>query len=78
MDKYGETGRNDLARSLGRNYLNAGATVKLRYQTLLVDNKGAFSEEEDAFIIREVIKQVPEAFEKPNHEIKVDLKIIAS
>jgi len=78
VDKYGETGWADLARSLGRNYLKAGAAVNRRYERLLVGNKGAFSEEEDAFIIREVIKQVPEAFEKPYHQIKVDFKVIAS
>merc|ERR1712032_757734 len=78
VDKYGETGWNDLARSLGRNYLGAGPVVQGRYERLLVGNKGAFSEEEDALIVREVIKQVPEAFEKPYHQIKVDFKIIAS
>ena len=76
--KYGETGWEDLARSLGRNYLRAGAAVKLRYEMLLAGNKGAFSEEEDDFIIREVIKQVPDAFEKPYHEIKVNFKTISS
>jgi len=78
VDKYGETGWLDLARSLGRNYLTAGNAVRGRHEKLLVGNKGAFSEEEDAFIIREVIKQVPEAFEKPYHQIKVDFKVIAS
>jgi len=78
VEKHGETGWNDLARSLGRNYLQAGPAVKERYERLLVGNKGAFSEEEDDFIIREAIKQVPEAFEKPYHEIKVGCKRIAS
>merc|ERR1712032_305928 len=78
VDKYGETGWADLARSLGRNYVKAGAAVNRRYERLLVGNKGAFSDEEDAFIIREVIKQVPDAFEKPYHQIKVDFKVIAS
>merc|ERR1719222_315005 len=78
VDKHGETGWSDLARSLGRNYLRAGASVKGRYERLLVGNKGAFSEEEDDFIIREVIKQVPEAFERPYHETKVDFKTIAA
>merc|ERR1719391_733408 len=55
--KHGETGWNDLARSLGRNYLKAGAAVKIRYEKLLVGNKGGFNEEEDAFVIGEVIKQ---------------------
>jgi len=78
VDKYGETGWSDLARSLGRNYLGAGCSVQRRYERLLVGNKGAFSEEEDAFIIREVIKQVSEAFEKPYYQITLDFKIIAS
>ena len=34
--------------------------------------------EEDAFITGAVIKQVPEAFEKPYHGIKVDFKTVAS
>jgi len=78
VDKHGETGWNNLARSLGRNYLRAGDVVKGRYERLLVGNKGAFSEEEDDFIIREVIKQVPEAFEKPYHETKMDFKSMSS
>jgi len=78
VDKHGETGWNNLARSLGRNYLRAGAAVKTRYERLLVGNKGAFSEEEDDFIIREVIKQVPEGFVKPYHETKLDFKSISS
>jgi len=78
VDKHGETGWNNLARSLGRNYLGAGAAVKTRYERLLVGNKGAFSEEEDDFIIREVIKQVPEGFVKPYHETKLDFKSISS
>jgi len=78
VDEYGETGWADLARSLGRNYLGAGPAVQGRYERLLVGNKGAISDEEDDFIIREVIKQVPKAFEKPYHEIKVNFKTISS
>merc|ERR1719391_1239585 len=78
VKEHGETGWKDLARSLGRNYLGAGTAVRIRYEKLPVGNKGGFSEEEDAFIIGEVIKQVPDAFEKPYHEIKVDFKIISS
>jgi len=78
VEKHGETGWNDLARSLGRNYLRAGGVVKGRYEKLLVGKKGAFSEEEDAFIIKEVLKQEPEAFEKPLHKTNLRLKIIAT
>merc|ERR1719222_167765 len=78
VDKHGETGWNNLARSLGRNYLRAGHAVKGRYERLLVGNKGAFSEEEDDFIIRQVIKQEPEAFENAYQGNKVDFKTIAS
>jgi len=78
VEKHGETGWMDLARSLGRNYLKAGAVVKGRYEKLLVGKKGAFSEEEDAFIIKEVLKQEPDAFEKPYHETNLRPKIIAT
>merc|ERR1719458_1536102 len=78
VDKHGETGWNDLARSLGRNYLKAGPVVKGRYERLLVGKKGAFSEEEDAFIIKEVLKQEPDAFEKPYHKTNLRPKIIAT
>ena len=59
-------------------YLKAGTVVKGRYEKLLVGKKGAFSEEEDAFIIKEVLKQEPDAFEKPYHETNLRLKIIAT
>jgi len=78
VDEFGETGWNDLARSLGRNYLEAGNAASSRYERLQVGKKGVFSEEEDAFIIGKAIEQVPEAFEKPYHEVKVDNKTIAS
>lgn len=78
VDKHGETGWMDLARFLGRNYLAAGLADKRRYEKLLMGSKGVFSQEEDAFIIREVLKQDPKAFEKACYKNRLNFKMVAS
>ena len=78
VKENGETGWQYLARSLGRNYLRAGAVVKERYETLVTINKGAFSQAEEALLIRDVLKQVLDAMEKPYHESDLNFRNLES
>jgi hypothetical protein len=82
VDKHGATRWAELARNLGRRYLSAAQSVKLRYDDLRGKAKGnrqgAFDSEEFAVLIGEVMKQDPAAFEKPMEENDLDFKSIAS
>merc|ERR1719266_1891885 len=82
VDKHGATRWAELARNLGRRYLNAGITVRTRYEELTGKAKGnrqgAYGSEEFAVLIGEVMKQDPEAFEKPMEGNDLDFKSIAS
>ena len=79
VEENGETGWTYLARALGRNYLRAGAAVQERYDVLkTVVKKGAFSKEEDALLIKEVLKQDLDAMEKPCHKTDLNFKQIES
>ena len=82
MDKHGATRWAELARNLGRKYFNAGLTVRVRYEELTGKAKGnrqgAYGSEEFTVLIGEVMKQDPEAFEKPMEGNDLDFKSIAS
>jgi len=82
VDKHGATRWTELARNLGRNYLQAKATVKNRYEELTGKAKGnrqgAYDSEEFAVLIEEVMKQDPAAFEKPMEDNDLDFKSIAA
>merc|ERR1719209_1543231 len=82
VDKHGATRWAELARNLGRRYLNAGITVRTRYEELTGKAKGnrqgAYGSEEFAVLIGEVMKQDPEAFERPMEGNDLDFKSIAS
>merc|ERR1719239_997918 len=69
VDKHGATRWAELARNLGRKYLQAGNSVRTRYEELTGKAKGnrqgAYGSEEFTVLIGEVMKQDPEAFEKP-------------
>ena len=78
VEKNGATRWAELARKLGRMHLRAGSTVKTRYEELKGNaegnRKGAFDSEEFSLLIGEVLKQDPEAFEKPFEENRLDFK----
>ena len=78
VEKNGATRWAELARKLGRMYLRAGSTVKTRYEEIKGNaegnRKGAFDSEEFSLLIGEVLKQDPEAFEKPFEENRLDFK----
>ena len=78
VEKNGATRWAELARKLGRMHLRAGSTVKTRYEELKGNaegnRKGAFDSEEFSLLIGEVMKQDPEAFEKPFEENRLDFK----
>merc|ERR1719239_1173411 len=82
VDKHGATRWAELARNLGRRYLNAGYSVQSRYEELTGKAKGnrqgAYGSEEFTVLIGEVMKQDPEAFEKPMEGNDLDFKSIAS
>merc|ERR1719458_1518267 len=82
VDKYGATRWAELARNLERMYLRAGGSVRDRYQELTGKAKGnrqgAYDSEEFAVLIEEVMKQDPEAFEKPMEGNDLDFKSIAT
>ena len=83
VDKHGATRWAELARNLGRMYLNASSTIRNRYEELTGKAKGnkqgAFDSKEYAFLIREVMNVDPAAFEKPLEDnALVVLKRIAS
>jgi len=83
VDKHGATRWAELARNLGRRYLSAGYTVQTRYEELTGKAKGnrqgSYDSEEFTVLIREVMKQEPEAFEKPMEDNdRLDFKSIAS
>merc|ERR550532_718294 len=67
VDKHGATCWAELARNLGRNYLQAGASVQNRYEELTGKAKGnrqgAYDSEEFAVLIEEVMKQDTTVFE---------------
>ena len=81
VEKNGATRWAELARKLGRMYICAGSTVKTRYEELKGNaegnRQGAFDSNEFSVLIGEVIKQAPEAFEKPVEENELDFKNIA-
>merc|ERR550532_871438 len=82
VDKHGATRWTELARNLGRNYLQAGHSVQNRYEELdgkaKGNRQGAYDSEEFAVLIEEVMKQDPAAFEKPMEDNDLDFKKIAS
>merc|ERR1719209_2745903 len=82
VDKHGATRWAELARNLGRSYTNAGYSVQNRYEELTGKAKGnrqgAYGSEEFAVLIGEVMKQDPEAFEKPMEGNDLNFKSIAS
>ena len=82
VDKHGTTRWAKLARKLGRRYLMAGSTVRTRYEQLKGkaegNRKGAYGSEDFSLLIGEVLKQDPEAFEKPFEENGLDFKTIAA
>ena len=71
-----------LARSLGRRYAGAGSSVQQRYEELggrlKGYRRGTYVSEENSCIFKEVLKQVPEAFEKRIEESEINFKAIAS
>merc|ERR550532_3260830 len=82
VDKHGATRWAELARNLERMYLNAGATIKHRYEELTGKAKGnrqgAYDSNEFAVLIEEVMKQDPAAFDKPMEDNDLDFKSIAA
>ena len=82
VEEHGLTGWMELARSIARWYLRAGAAVKTRYEelngTLMGNKSGAYCIEEVRTIIKEVLKQDPNVFEKPLDESNIKFKAIAS
>ena len=82
VKEHGPKDWTKLARSLGRKYAGAGPSVQQRYEELegrLKGNrKGTYVFEENSCIFKEVLKQVPEAFEKRIEESKINFKAIAS
>merc|ERR1719264_2306651 len=82
VDKHGATRWAELARNLGRNYLQAGGSVRDRYEELKGKAKGnrqgAYDSEEFAVLIEEVMKQDPAAFDKPMEDNDLDFKSIAA
>ena len=82
VEKHGATRWTELARILGRRYLQAGQYVKQHYEELRGKEKGnrqgAFDSEEFVVLIEEVIKQDPAAFEKPMEDNDLHFKSIAS
>jgi len=82
VDKHGTTRWAKLARKLGRRYLMAGSTVRTRHEQLKGkaggNRKGAYDSEDFSVLIEEVLKQDPEAFEKPFEENGLDFKTIAA
>ena len=82
VDKHGTTRWAKLARKLGRRYLMAGSTVRTRHEQLKGkaegNRKGAYDSDDFSILIREVMKQDPEAFEKPFEENGLDFKTIAA
>ena len=81
VEKNGATRWAELARKLGRMYLRAGTTVKTRYEEMKGNaegnRKGVFDSEEFSLLIGEVMKQDPEAFEKPLEESELNFKNIS-
>ena len=81
VEKNGATRWAELARKLGRMYLQAGAAVRTRYEEMKGNaegnRKGAFDSDEFSLLIWEVMKQDPEAFEKPLEENELDFKNIS-
>merc|ERR1719222_1102622 len=63
---------------MDRRYAEAGCVVMHRYEELGGDRKGAYNIEETLCTIKEVLKQDPEAFEKPLGESCINFKAIAS
>merc|ERR1719507_1303844 len=63
-------------------YINAGQSVKVRYEELMGKAKGnrqgAYDSEEFAVLIEEVMKQDPAAFEKHMEDNDLDFKSIAA
>ena len=82
VDKHGATRWAELARNLGRMYINAGQSVRNRYEELTGKAKGnrqgAYDSEEFAVLIEEVMKQDPAAFDKPMEDNDLDFKSIAA
>jgi len=82
VEEHGPKDWTKLARSLGRKYAGAGPSVQQRYEELegrLKGNRqGTYVFEENSCIFKEVLKQVPEAFEKRIEESKINFKAIAS
>merc|ERR1719192_1920624 len=81
VEKNGATRWAELARKLGRRYLQASSAVKTRYEGLKGNaegnRQGAYDSDEFSLLIREVMKQDPEAFEKPFEENELDFKNIS-
>ena len=72
----------ELARNLERMYINAGQSVRNRYEELTGKAKGnrqgAYDSNEFAVLIEEVMKQDPAVFEKSMEDNDLDFKSIAS
>jgi len=81
VDKHGATRWAELARNLERMYINAGQSVRNRYEELkgkaMGNRQGAYDSNEFAVLIEEVMKQDPSAFEKSMEGNDLDFKSIA-
>ena len=82
VKEHGPKDWTKLARSLGRRYAGAGSSVQQRYEELggrlKGYRRGTYVSEENSCIFKEVLKQVPEAFEKRIEESEINFKAIAS
>merc|ERR1719458_90596 len=82
VEKHGATRWAELACNLERMYINAGQSVRNRYEELTGKAKGnrqgAYDSNEFAVLIKEVMKQDPAAFEKSMEDNDLDFKSIAS
>jgi len=78
VKQYGPKDWTKLAHIMDRRYAGAGDVVMHRYEELGGDRKGAYNIEETLCTIKEVLKQDPEAFEKPLGESCINFKAIAS
>ena len=82
VDQHGPGKWRDLARSIGRNYPNAGVSVKSRYRLLKERcrdeaKKGKIEEKDFKTLIQLVLAQNPEALEDVNPR-KIDWLKVAS
>ena len=82
VEEHGPTRWTELARSLGRKYLQASATVSVRYRELTGrqegQRRGAYGLEELTVLMEEVMKQNPGALEQNTVPSDLDWTMIAS